>query len=517
MSKQNLKNIEMTAKFSNFEVLNEDFTRCRCSIFYTGRNRNYSDITEAALDKFISRKGYANIPVVAHLMKDDDGNFYVGSHDRKIILSNEGIDFIDETIPYGVIPEDCNPSKDLITEKSGMQRKYFSVDVILWSHRYPIMEASYNDEIYFNQSMEIVFDSCETDSDGYVIVHDFHMSALCLLNKRDSSGTDGNNKNQEPCFESSQVKKFSVDTDKFKQNFELMLEKLKQYESDGTSTTPATVQNNATNNNPHMEGENKMDFAKITEVLSTETYKNSENKDICKYHLLNVTDTKVFALDMEESFKPCSFSYTVAKDKESNNEFVVIDFDSKIEMSLSATDKIEDENFKEFSIQETIAESIAKFSKENEAKNDTKIKQVTDEISEKFQKEYDELKESYDTLMQSHTILSSKVESYEKLENEARIQKHKDDIDSLVDSYAAKLEKCSAYLIYKASMDKNYSKTREEVEQDLILMAGKYLTRGETVKKKNFVYSPTESGVGASGVSSSLQNRYGHLLDKYIS
>ena len=229
MSKHDLKNIEMTAKFSNFEVLNEDFTRCRCSVFYTGRNRNYSDITEAALDKFISRKGYANIPVVAHLMKDDDGNFYVGAHDRKIILSNEGIDFIDETIPYGVIPEDCNPSKDLITEKSGMQRKYFSVDVILWSHRYPIMEASYNDEIYFNQSMEIVFDSCETDSDGYVIVHDFHMSALCLLNKRDSSGTDGNNKNQEPCFESSQVKKFSIDESKFKQNFELMLEKLKQY------------------------------------------------------------------------------------------------------------------------------------------------------------------------------------------------------------------------------------------------------------------------------------------------
>ena len=338
MSKQNLKNIEMTAKFSNFEVLNEDFTRCRCSIFYTGRNRNYSDITEAALDKFISRKGYANIPVVAHLMKDDDGNFYVGSHDRKIILSNEGIDFIDETIPYGVIPEDCNPSKDLITEKSGMQRKYFSVDVILWSHRYPIMEASYNDEIYFNQSMEIVFDSCETDSDGYVIVHDFHMSALCLLNKRDSSGTDGNNKNQEPCFESSQVKKFSINESKFKQNFELMLEKLKQYESDGTTTT---VQNNATNNNPHMEGENKMDFAKITEVLS-------ESNDNCKYKLLNVIENKVFALDLDD-YKPYGFDYAVTKTKDV--ESIVIDFESKTEMSLSATDKIVNENFDEFSFQ----------------------------------------------------------------------------------------------------------------------------------------------------------------------
>lgn len=186
-------------------------------------------------------------------------------------------------------------------------------------------------------------------------------------------------------------------------------------------------------------------------------------------------------------------------------------------MSFSASEKIEDENFKEFNIQEEINSAVERFAKENEVKNDEKIKQITNEISEKFQKEYDELKESYDTLMQSHTILCSKVESYEKLEKEAEIQRHKDEIDALVDSYSAKLEKCSAYLIYKASMDKNYSKSREEVEQDLILMAGKYLTRGETVKKKTFSYSPTESMVGPSGVTSSLQNRYGHLLDKYIS
>ena len=125
-----LKSIDMTAKFSKFQVINKDFTRCRCNIFYTGRNRNYSDITKEALQKFINRKGYANVPVVAHLFKDDNGNYRVGGHDSKIILSSEGIEFIDETVPFGVIPEDCNPSMDLITERSGEQREYFSVDVI---------------------------------------------------------------------------------------------------------------------------------------------------------------------------------------------------------------------------------------------------------------------------------------------------------------------------------------------------------------------------------------------------
>ena len=489
----------MTAKFSNFEVLNEDFTRCRCSIFYTGRNRNYSDITEDALDKFISRKGYANIPVVAHLMKDDDGNFYVGSHDRKIILSNEGIDFIDETIPYGVIPEDCNPSKDLITEKSGMQRKYFSVDVILWSHRYPIMEASYNDEIYFNQSMEIVFDSCETDSDGYVIVHDFHMSALCLLNKRDSSGTDGNNKNQEPCFESSQVKKFSINESKFKQNFELMLEKLKQYESDGTTTT---VQNNATNNNPHMEGENKMDFAKITEVLS-------ESNDNCKYKLLNVIENKVFALDLDD-YKPYGFDYAVTKTKDV--ESIVIDFESKTEMSLSATDKIVNENFDEFSIKneiDTVKEDYAKgLITEN-------TKKISESLSKEFKQDYDKLKESYDTLSESYKLAADKLAVFEKKEAESKEKAHKEEIDNLVNTYAEKLGKYSKFLVYKAQIEEHYSKSVDEVRQDLIFMAGNYLTSQENSLKRNFSYTPTEAGVNGKR-NETTNNKYGHLLDKYI-
>ena len=489
----------MTAKFSNFEVLNEDYTRCRCSIFYTGRNRNYSDITEAALDKFISRKGYANIPVVAHLMKDDDGNFYVGSHDRKIILSNEGIDFIDETIPYGVIPEDCNPSKDLITEKSGMQRKYFSVDVILWSHRYPIMEASYNDEIYFNQSMEIVFDSCETDSDGYVIVHDFHMSALCLLNKRDSSGTDGNNKNQEPCFESSQVKKFSIDESKFKQNFELMLEKLKQYESDGTTTT---VQNNATNNNPHMEGENKMDFAKIAELLS-------KSDDSCKYRLLNVTEKKVFALDLAD-YKPYAFDYAVTKTEEADS--IVIDFESKTEMSLSATNKIADENFDEFSIKNEIDTIKEDYAKSMIADN---TKKISESLSAEFRQDYDKLKESYDTLSESYKLAADKLAVFEKKEAELKEKAHKEEIDNLVNTYAEKLGKYSKFLVYKAQIEEHYSKSVDEVRQDLIFMAGNYLTSQENSLKRNFSYTPTEAGVNGKR-NETTNNKYGHLLDKYI-
>lgn len=498
MSKQNLKNIEMTAKFSNFEVLNEDFTRCRCSIFYTGRNRNYSDITEAALDKFISRKGYANIPVVAHLMKDDDGNFYVGSHDRKIILSNEGIDFIDETIPYGVIPEDCNPSKDLITEKSGMQRKYFSVDVILWSHRYPIMEASYNDEIYFNQSMEIVFDSCETDSDGYVIVHDFHMSALCLLNKRDSSGTDGNNKNQEPCFESSQVKKFSIDESKFKQNFELMLEKLKQYESGGSTTT---VQNNATNNNPHMEGENKMDLTKFTALLSDI---KCEGNDYIRYELLSADENKIYVFDKEDGYKLYSVEYVMS------NDDPVINWNTKTEGDITFTEKSEEVSHLTAIYNEINDTLSKKYADDYQVKLDEKIKEVAGEIETKYTK----LQGDFETLQNSYSVVKEKLDKFEAIEAEKAKQSHVEAVKETLERFEKKIGKSPEFIYFKAKLENYEDVDLEKLDSDLTMLCGDVLMNSNT--KKTFSYNPTSTNVNKYSTENELTNRYGHLFDGFV-
>lgn len=490
-----LKNIDMTAKFTNFQVINKDFTRCRCNVFYTGRNRNYSDITEEALQKFIARKGYANVPVVAHLMKDDDGKYYIGGHDSKIVIDNNGIELVNECVPFGVIPEDCNPSMDLITERSGEQRKYFSVDIILWTHRYPIMEAAYSDEIYFNQSMEVFFEDYKYDND-YVVVNDFSMSALCLLRRSMDA-----NENIEPCFESSRVKAFSIDTDKFKQNFELMLEKLKQYESDGTSTT-TSVQNNITNNNPHMEGENKMDFAKITELLS-------KSNDNCKYRLLNVTEKKVFALDLTD-YKPYGFDYAIAKTEDA--ESIVIDFESKTEMSLSATDKIADENFDEFSIKNEINTVKENYAKDLIAEN---TKKISESLSAEFKQDYDKLKDSYDTLSESYKLVADKLAVFEKKETELKEKAHKEEIDNLVNTYAEKLGKYSKFLVYKAQIEEHYSKSVDEVRQDLIFMAGNYLTSQENSLKRNFSYTPTEAGIIGKR-NETTNSKYGHLLDKYI-
>lgn len=490
MDNKDFKNIDATAKYSNFHVLNPDFVRCKCNILYTGRNRNYTDITKEALNKLIERKGYANIPIVGHIKTSNKtGKPIMGSHDRKIEITNDGIQEINECTAFGVIPLDANPRMEKIIDAHGIEKEYFTVDVILWEHFFPeLMETAYSDEVYFNQSMEIRILDYEIQ-DQYTVINDFSLQALCMLGKYDGSHGNGDaSDNSEPCFEDSRIRRFSLDEDKFKQNFELMLDKLKQYES------ATAVHDKETNNEPNKEEKVIMDFKKFSEILSTAKIGES---DVNKYKLLNVTDSKVFALDMED-YKPYGFDYAVTTEDDTEN--VVIDFDSKVEMSLSATDKITEENFEEFDMK-----SVIDYASEEKTKESTSL------LEAEFNKKMEEMKTAYEDVSASYSVAMKKVEEYEAKENEAKAKAHREEVSALFEKYSEKLGKCAEFLVYKAKCNPD-EVTLDEVSEKLTLMVGKFTMESNT--KKNFSYNPTETGVARK--NETIENKYGHLLDKYM-
>ena len=493
MENKDLKNIDTTAKFSNFQVLNPDFVRCKCNVMYTGKNRNYTDITDEALQRFIERKGYANVPVIGHIKSSNkNGKPIMGSHDRKIEITNDGIQEINECTAYGVIPLDANPRMEKIIDVHGIEKEYFTVDVILWTHYFPeLMETAYSDEVYFNQSMEITLLDFDIQ-DQYTVINDFSLQALCMLGKYDCFHGNGDESDtSEPCFEDSRIRRFSLDEDKFKQNFELMLDKLKQYES------ATAVHDKETNNKPNKEEKKFMDLQKFSEILSTV---NGES-DVNKYRLLNVTDSKVFALDMED-YKPYGFDYAVTTEDDTEN--VVIDFDSKVEMSLSATDKITEENFEEFDIKSVIDSTACAMAEE-------KTKENTSILEAEFNKKMEEMKTAYEDISASYSVAMKKVEEYEAKENEAKAKAHREEVSALFEKYSEKLGKCAEFLVYKAKCNPD-EVTLDEVSEKLTLMVGKFTMESNT--KKNFSYNPTETGVARK--NETIENKYGHLLDKYM-
>ena len=469
-------NTEIKIVQSSIKKLNPQFSLCDVLVCYHGDNRNWISLPKNVIEENLY--SIYGIPIVGEWIYKLDGTDEKswGSHGGRIILDDKGIHFEQTTKPFGFVSKEAadNASWVTITEKDGhTQNEYLKLSgCILWTDRYEESKTILDEN--FGQSMEIEFKKGHYRDDHYYEAEEFIFSALCIL------GTDC-----EPCFESACIGRH-YELDSFKKEFSLMLDEYRK------STTK-----------PNKEEKKFMDLKKFTEVLSTEKIGES---DVCKYRLLNVTDSKVFALDMED-YKPYGFDYAVTN--EADVEDIVIDFNSKVEMSLSATDKITDENFEEFSIQSEI-DSV----KNDIFANDvpTKVDECTNLLKAEYEKEIDELGASFKSLNEQYENATKELEKYKAKESLEKANQHKADVDALFERYASKLGKCAEFLVYKAKT-KPEDVTLEEVSEKLTLMVGKYTMDNQ--KNKNFTYTPTETGVTGRR-NEDIENKYGHLLDKYI-
>lgn len=458
---------------SSIKKLNPQFSLCDVLVCYHGDNRNMTSLPK----KVIENNLYSiyGVPIIGEWIYKLDGTDEKtwGSHGGRIILDDNGIHFEQTTKPFGFVTKDAadNASWVTITEKDGhTKNEYLKLSgCILWTDRYEESKTILDQN--YGQSMEIEFTKGFYRDDHYYEAEEFIFSALCIL------GTDTT-----PCFESACIGRH-YELDSFKKEFSLMLDEYKKF-------------NKEPNNNP--KGEQKMELSKFAEILSTVKIGETENS---KYSLLNSTDTKVFALDME-NYKPYGFDYAITTENDADT--IVIDFNSKAEMSLSATEKITEDGFSEFDIQGTIDSVVERDLSE-------KVELCSKELETAFNKKFEELKEHYETLNAKYIETSEKLEAYQIKENEEKAEAHRNEIKNLFDKYAERLGKCSDFLVYKARVDADKVSV-DEVQEKLTLMVGKYTMDSQT--KKNFSYQPHETKVATK--SNDLKNRYGNLLDKFM-
>ncbi len=497
MNFEAIQKVNFTSKFSNFEVVNPEFTKCRCYALALGDNANGSDITMEAIDKAIARNEFYNKPIVAHLYRDEKtGGWRVGGHDSKVVISNEGIEIVNECIPFGTIPESANIHKEQVLEPDGVTyNTYLVMDVILWTGRYNIMYAAYNDEIYFNESCEITVNDGYYKDNGIFAINDFTFSCLCLLQKADDDT------NVRPCFPSCRVEKihsFSLNEEKFKQNFELMLEKLKSYESD---VKPVQDINN------FKEGDSTktMNREKIVEALSNVTYENALGVAVGRYALVSLDDTTVGVIDRTDN-KTYTVNYLQTDDG------IVFNFDEAKECSLTTKEK-EDTDFdyaSEVSIAVTTAVDFAV--KEKETEVETKYQNNIATELEKFKAQVSEATDKYAELKTQYDIEHAELEKYKAADEKRIADKHNADVEARFDKAAQKMGRVKEFLFYRAD-PKNREKSLEEIDADLMMIMGKAMLN----QKQEFSYEPTVSGVQGIKISDNMNNssRYGNLLSKF--
>lgn len=460
-------NTEIKIVQSSIKKINPQFSLCDVLVCYHGDNRNMTSLPKKVIEENLY--SIYGIPIVGEWIYklDETDEKTWGSHGGRIILDSQGIHFEATTKPFGFVSKEAadNASWVTITEKDGhTQKEYLKLSgCILWTERYEESKSILDDN--YGQSMEIEFKQGHYREDNFYEAEKFIFSALCIL------GTDC-----EPCFESACIGRH-YELDSFKKEFSLMLDEYKKI-----------------NNKPN-KGEKKfMVLEKFTDILST---LKIEGKEKCKYTLLSITDSQVYALDME-NYVPCGFNYAITTNEKT--EEIVIDFGSKVEMSLSATEKIITEGFTEFSIQAEISSAV-----------DENIANQVEFVETEFNKKIEELRIAYEDLSNSYSVALNKVEKYETKETAEKAEKHKEDINAIFIKYSDKLGKCAEFLVYKAKI-RPEDVTLDEVSEKLTLMAGKFMMDSKT--KQNFSYQPQETNTKKIH-NDEMTNRYGHLLDKY--
>ena len=274
------KKLKLDFEMTIFDVvdLNKSFAAAKCLVCYTGRNRNYSDIgRQKIIDAIPSIK---NIPVVGRYDVDKDD---FGSHDVKVVNKKDGIDIVNATIPFGVVPESANQwFETRIVD--GEEKECFFTDVVLWKRQHGYEHIAKAGTI--SESMEIDVSEYMIDQDGYCIIDKFQFEALCLLGE-----------SVEPCFENACVQMYSNEiVSDFKLQFSEMLREFKELNQSSTTVTDVTMEVDIDKNNGGSTMAEEIKNEVVDEVTETvveetleETVKNTV-EDVAEEVVEETTD-----------------------------------------------------------------------------------------------------------------------------------------------------------------------------------------------------------------------------------
>ena len=351
------KILSFNSMVSDYEIVNPEFARVKVYVCYDGKNRNNSYIEKDVLQK-MSNTIYG-IPMVAEY--DEDNNCFKG-HGGKLEISDEGIEFIQTTVPYGFVDPKTPIFYEEVVELDGITKhNYLCCYAYLWYKRYPEVESVLRNQENkkIGQSMEINVTSYDIDEDGCCIIKDGYFSALAMLGV-------------EPCFESACVtSKFSKESDSIWEEMILSFKKYSKNDKGGS--------------------------------IVDKEYENEE---------LDVTEEdfkKKKCADEEEEFKKkkCENEEDVEEDEEDFKKKRCAEEEDDEFKKKKCTDEEEDE-FKKKKCAEDEDDEFKRKKCENEEDYQAKYEEVNSELIS-LKAKYSDLQAEYEDLKTKYTALESEV------------------------------------------------------------------------------------------------------------
>ena len=216
MSKvQELKHVSLATTYeidSTFD--SEKFIKMRLRVCHDGINPNKSSFEVADMES--AKDSIKNIPILANVIFDSEGNPQFGGHDMELEDSKtkEGeYKLIYKETPIGVVPESCNHE---IKEFNG--KNYVFVDAYVWKNYSNYAQDIIERDNDIKLSMEILVDEYSYNAKQKVYnITAYRYSGITFLNKDYGTG-----------MENALATTGTFSEDENKEKFIIMMEELKE-------------------------------------------------------------------------------------------------------------------------------------------------------------------------------------------------------------------------------------------------------------------------------------------------
>ncbi len=216
--------LETPCEFINITPVNPLISKCQIKVCYVGDtpNRNGSVITKEVARQMAN--SLPGSPIVGYY-NNATGDFE--EHNRVIDISNGQFKIQDTTKPYGFVDLGARAWFQKFND-DGVEHEYLMTEGYIWTGQYPECQRIIDQGN--NQSMELdekTLNATWTKDDNgkpkFFIINEAIISKLCVLGEE-----------CEPCFEGSQITKFSLTFDEdFKQKLFSMMNDLKELIKEG--------------------------------------------------------------------------------------------------------------------------------------------------------------------------------------------------------------------------------------------------------------------------------------------
>jgi len=209
-----LQNLSLATTYEIDDTFDsEKFIKMRLRVCHDGTNPNRSNFEVNDMEK--TKDSIQNIPILANVLFDEDGNPQFGGHDMVLEENKvkEGeLKLIYKEVPIGLVPETCNHIIEKFNDKN-----YVFVDAYIWKDYSNYAEDIIERDKDIKLSMEIIIDSYSYNAKDKVYnITDYRYQGITFLNKNYGTGMENALATTEAFEENDSKEKFIMMAEELK-------------------------------------------------------------------------------------------------------------------------------------------------------------------------------------------------------------------------------------------------------------------------------------------------------------